>query len=342
MRSTIKCMRIVLGLICCLASSVSAHEGRPVYIQVKTLTGESSNIADNQQRYSLQWKIPPVFVPGAEPSISLNENRCRPEPFQNAQGLIGKKHYVCSISSTHPKVKIEYPDVNPALSSLLVFQDKNGNNQHVFSDPETLIIEIPDSISAYTLAKQYIVGGINHILLGWDHLLFVLCLLILAGSLRRILITITGFTLAHTITLVLTALNLISLPFLLVEVLIALSIVVLAAETLKGKLNPEQKSLSWRYPVIVASLFGLLHGFGFASILDSLGLPQNMKMTALLFFNLGIELGQLAFIAIVLLFVSIVKKVILIRRQQDNILHVIIYLTGLTASYWMVQRLIST
>jgi len=341
MKRAIKFFCLMSGLVCLFFGNISAHEGRPVFIQVKALTDPNTSADENQQRYSLQWKIPPVFVTGTEPFISLVGNNCTSEPFRASHGLIGKIRYTCSNLTTHPNVKIEYPDINPALSSLLLFQDKEGNSQHVFSDPETLIINIPDSVSVYTLAKQYIFGGVNHILLGWDHLLFVLCLLILAGSLRRMLITITGFTLAHTLTLILTALNTISLPFLFVEALIALSIVVLAAETLKGKLNPAHRSLTWRYPVLVASLFGLLHGFGFASILGSLGLPQNMKMTALLFFNLGIELGQLAFITVLLVFVSIVRNIAIVRRQQDKFVHVTIYLAGLTASYWMVQRLIS-
>jgi len=328
-------------LVCLLNGNVFAHEGRPVFIQVKSLNSTARSTDGEQQSYSLQWKIPPVFAPGTEPSISLSGKECSSKMFPGSQGLIGKMRYTCNFSSKRPGVKITYPDVNPALSSLLVFLDDGGSSQHVFSGPETLLIQIPDSENVFNIARQYINGGIKHILLGWDHLLFVLCLLILAGSTRRILITISGFTLAHSLTLVLTALTIISLPILLVEALIALSIVVLAAETFRGKLNPTQQSLTWRYPALVASLFGLLHGFGFASILGGLGLPQNMKMTALMCFNLGIELGQLVFIAVVLVFIAFARKIAMVKRQQDNFVRFTIYLAGITASYWMVQRLVS-
>ncbi len=328
---------LVLVLLCMLAGTLWAHEGRPVFIQVKALSGSDAN----QQQYLLQWKTPPVFPQGTEPSISLEGYACTSTQPQLSQTLIGRKHYSCNISSTHPTVKIDYPDANPALSSLLVFQNMEGNSQHVFSGPDKLLIQIPEAPGAFTIANQYIKGGVQHILQGYDHLLFVLCLLLIAGSLRRILLTITGFTLAHTLTLILTTLNVLSLPFALVEALIALSIVVLAAETLKGRLNPEKTSITWRYPMLVASLFGLLHGFGFASILSNLGLPQNMKMSALLFFNLGVELGQLAFIIAVLLLVWLGSKITSLNRYQDNVVQWLMYFTGVTATFWLVQGLVS-
>ena len=198
------------------------------------------------------------------------------------------------------------------------------------------------------------VGGIKHILMGWDHLLFVLCLLLIAGSLPRILIAITGFTIAHTITLILASLNLISVPNLFVETLIALSIVVLAAEIIKVRrhlpagsviLMPSMKdsnlrlSLSWRFPVLVAVGFGFVHGFGFASVLSDLGLPHSMKITALLFFNIGVELGQFFFIALVICIAFMVSKLIA-KNNQARIVNLGMYLVGVVASYWLIQRLV--
>ena len=134
------------------------------------------------------------------------------------------------------------------------------------------------------VAKTYISFGIEHILEGIDHLLFVACLIFIAGSWKRILITITGFTAAHSITLSLAALNIISIPILAVEAVIALSIVFLAREIVQQR----RDILTWRYLVLVSITFGLLHGFGFASAHGDIGLPQNEIPTAFLSFNIGV------------------------------------------------------
>ncbi len=116
--------------------------------------------------------------------------------------------------------------------------------------------------------------------------------MVIAGTWRRILITITGFTIAHSITLALSALGLVRVPIPAVEAAIALSIVFLAVEIVRG----DKTSLTYRYPIAVSSSFGLLHGFGFAAVLGETGLPQTEIPAALLFFNVGVELGQIAFV----------------------------------------------
>ena len=154
-----------------------------------------------------------------------------------------------------------------------------------------------------TVAVQYTWLGMEHIWIGFDHLLFVLCLIWIAGSLRRILITITGFTLAHSVTLALSALQIVVLPVPPIEAVIALSVLFLATEIARGEggfngakgANGASGALTWRYPIAVSSTFGLLHGLGFAAVLNEIGLPQTELVTGLVFFNVGVEIGQVVF-----------------------------------------------
>jgi hypothetical protein len=298
--------------------------------------------------HTLKWKIPPVVPQGQLPTISLQSKQCKSvliDNFELKPKLTGLKTYLCDAESGRLSVAIEYPSANPALSSLIVYTDDSGGTQHIFSAPEKALIDIPLESSVVGIAAQYMVGGIKHILIGWDHLLFVLCLLIIAGNLRRTLIAITGFTLAHTITLILAGLDLISVPIVFIEILIALSIVILASEIIKTRRYKAMRSevgrtasLSWRYPVLVATGFGFVHGFGFASVLADLGLPQNMKVSALLFFNIGVEVGQFMFIGMVLLISYALTKVFTSMVRQ-RFVTLGVYGIGLVSSYWMIQRL---
>ena len=147
------------------------------------------------------------------------------------------------------------------------------------------------------IAKDYTSLGVRHILEGYDYLLFLACLIMIAGTGRRILITVTGFTVAHSITLALSAFNLLRVPSAPVEAVIALSIVFLASEIAKEP----RDTLTYKYPALVSVAFGLLHGLGFASVLRQIGLPQTEIVMGLLFFNIGVEIGQLAFIAMIIL-----------------------------------------
>ena len=181
--------------------------------------------------------------------------------------------------------------------------------------------------------------GILHILEGIDHLLFVACLLLIAGTGRRILITITGFTIAHSITLLLSALDVVHVPVPPVEASIALSIVFLATEIAKES----RDTLTYRYLITVATLFGLLHGFGFAAVLKSIGLPQVEILTGLLFFNVGVEIGQILFVGFIMtIFFGV--QAIGNRLLQSTISLAkfekpIVYVIGSIASLWMFERI---
>ena len=280
---------------------------------------------------------------GQEPYIRLQHPDCRVVDGANAAGLIGRRLYQCDIRDPDATfaLQLDYPRSNPALTSLIVFKPFDAEPIQVFSGPEKTTVSIPVSTSADTVAKQYTVAGIEHILIGTDHLLFVLCLMIIAGSFKRLLLTVTGFTIAHSITLTLATLDIFRLPTELVELLIALSIVLLAVEIVKHKRAEEgvAPSFTWRYPVTASSAFGLLHGFGFAVVLQELGLPAAMKVHALLFFNIGVELGQLMFIAAILALVSVLVRTIgAVARHQAVLVEAVVYAVGVTSAYWLFER----
>lgn len=184
------------------------------------------------------------------------------------------------------------------------------------------------------IIEAYVPLGFEHIMLGIDHLMFVLGLMLLVGNTWMLVKTITAFTIAHSITLAAATFGWLGVPEAAVNALIALSIVFVAVEVLKLKRgNP---GLSARYPWAVAFGFGLLHGFGFAGALTSIGLPAASLPAALLFFNIGVELGQLAFVLIVLLAAWAHRELsaALPRWSESGA----IYAVGVLASFWFLGR----
>ena len=190
--------------------------------------------------------------------------------------------------------------------------------------------------SVWRAASRYTLLGIEHILAGIDHLLFVLALLFIVDGRWKLIKTITAFTVAHSITLALATLGFVNLPSSPVEAAIALSIVFLAAEILWRQRG--QDSLTFRRPWLVAFAFGLLHGLGFAGALSEIGLPPSEVPIALVFFNIGVELGQLLFIAVILMVSGLSSR--LIRRQSFTPVArmVTVYSIGTVATYWFIER----
>jgi len=182
------------------------------------------------------------------------------------------------------------------------------------------------------IASAYTVLGVEHILSGYDHLMFVLALLFLVGFNRRLVWTITAFTAAHSVTLALAALGLLTLRSPPVEATIALSIVLVAGEALHTR-----QTLARRWPAVVAFLFGLVHGLGFAGALKEIGLPQNHLSVALLTFNVGVELGQLLVVGLAyLIYRALVgwPKFAVARAPA-------LYAIGSVAAYWSISRIVS-
>jgi hydrogenase/urease accessory protein HupE len=188
----------------------------------------------------------------------------------------------------------------------------------------------------FEVARTYLALGLEHIWRGADHLLFVLALVLLVKRVRTLLGAITAFTAAHSLSLAVATLGWVHVPAPPVEATIALSIVFLALEISRG--NLEHPSLTRRKPWLVAFLFGLLHGLGFASALSEVGVPANAIPVALLFFNLGVEVGQLSFIAVALAAISGLRRVP--WTQKAWVASVPVYAIGSLAAYWMIERVL--
>jgi hydrogenase/urease accessory protein HupE len=194
---------------------------------------------------------------------------------------------------------------------------------------------VPERAEPRAVAAGYLRIGAEHIASGADHLLFLLGLVLLAGWTRALLWTVTAFTAGHSVTLALAVLGLVRVSSAAVEFLIALSVLVLAVELAQGA---GRERLLRRRPALLAGVFGLLHGLGFAGALAEVGLPGEELPLALLAFNLGIEAGQLAFIALLLLAAAALRAVPLAIRERPALRHVPVYAMGTLASYWCLER----
>ncbi|PLW67306.1 HupE/UreJ family protein [Pseudohalioglobus lutimaris] len=220
---------------------------------------------------------------------------------------------------------------NQASAMVMVSLQDGRQYQQVLNAEQPSFV-IPADSSAGEVAGDYTYLGIEHIWGGIDHLLFVFGLLLLVGGGKRLLWTITAFTLGHSITLSLVTLGFFDYPVALVEFTIALSIFVLAIELTRAGRN----DLIWRNPWWLAGGFGLLHGMGFAGALAETGLPQDNVPLALLFFNVGIELGQIAFIFVLLALWWALRKPL--SPWQDRLRWVPVYVLGSLSAFWCIER----
>ena len=318
------------------AATAQAHDARPNYVQI---TETELNT------FSVMWKVPASMPGGALPYPTLPEGCVADrQPAWQLTGAeyLGQQVFRCDAELSGRKVGIEFPTINPSLSTLYKISLANGENHLRILKPSETEWTVPDAENRFAVATQYTALGIEHIWIGIDHLLFVACLVFIAGTSRRLLITITGFTVAHSITLALSALDLVRIPTPPVEAMIALSVVFMAWEIAKGN----RDSLTHRFPIAVSASFGLLHGFGFAAVLRDIGLPQTELPTALLFFNVGVEIGQILFVLALVAGFLVLRPVFvrLLRSARDNEVHwssltvPASYLIGTVASMWMIER----
>jgi len=190
----------------------------------------------------------------------------------------------------------------------------------------------------WQVARDYFVIGTEHILLGWDHLLFVIALVLLVGKAWAVVKAATAFTVAHSITLVATTLGYAGLPSRAVEALIALSIVFLAVELAQKLRDPERATWTRQMPWLVAFAFGLLHGFGFAGALAEIGLPQGEIAAALVAFNIGVEAGQLLVIAAMLALLALIQRALPVVEMPA--IRIATYAIGIIGSFWMFERVL--
>ncbi|MEY2855611.1 MAG: hypothetical protein RL030_2743 [Pseudomonadota bacterium] len=330
--------RALLAALLLLASGVAtvhADEFKPAYLQLTQVDASD---------WDVLWKLPaldedtalrlaPEFAPGITTVGEKHRNY--------ANGAVVQRWRIRAESGLAGRA-IEFPDLADQRIEVLVRLARlDGTAQLARLQPSQSRFMPADSPGNFEVARTYTRLGIHHILAGVDHLLFVLSLMILVGNTRRLIWTVTAFTVAHSITLALATLGVIHVPGPPVEALIALSIVFVAAEIIQARRG--RAGLSIRYPWIIAFGFGLLHGLGFAGALAEVGLPPKAIPTALLFFNVGVEIGQLIFIAIVLAAAAAGRwlQARLRLPMPMWLWQVPPYAIGAIASYWVFERIAS-
>ncbi len=277
-------------------------------------------------RLGLYVELPAGCTNVTEPRASMVNNAYTERwTVKCAGGLTGGTIHIAGLSATMTDV-------------LVRLERLDGTTQVTRLTPSAPSFVVEAAPRALQVARTYLVLGVEHILGGIDHLLFVLALLILVKGTRRLIWTVTAFTVAHSLTLAGATLGFVHVPGPPVEAAIALSIVFVAAEIIHSRQG--KAGLTERFPWVVAFTFGLLHGLGFASALNEVGLPQSAIPVALLFFNVGVEIGQLLFIASVFAVIALARQVA--RRiavpQPAWAWRVPPYAIGSVAAFWVIQR----
>jgi hydrogenase/urease accessory protein HupE len=220
---------------------------------------------------------------------------------------------------------------------LLLIQLQDGSQHSAILRPASPVFTIPLEASKLEVATDYWRLGTVHILEGADHLLFVLALLLIVSGLGELVKAVTAFTVAHSITLALATLGVVHMPAAPTEAVIALSILFLATEIIHK--HNGQISLTERYPWVIAFTFGLFHGLGFAGALSEIGVPQHEVPLALLMFNVGVETGQLLFIAVIVSVMALFRRLPL--QAPQGAWRVAPYAIGSVAAFWTIQRVMS-
>ena len=322
-------------LLLLLCYNVSAHEVRPGYLEIKSsdITSDSSSTV-----YDVMWKMPVKGPVKLQLSVVLPEDCNTRSPVSSRvidAAKIDRWQISCSGGLAGDTLRIDGLQ-NTITDVLLRLQHEGGSIETVRLTPKQTSYVIQGEQSIYQVASTYLILGVEHILLGIDHLLFVFALLLIVNSTRKLIITITAFTIAHSITLAAATLNIFNVPQQPVEAVIALSILFLAVEIMHGKQGKPGYAARW--PWLVAFCFGLLHGFGFAGALTEIGLPQHSIPPALVFFNIGVELGQLFFILCVMLLAWLLRMADM-KKMFEKSESVAVYSIGGLASFWLIERI---
>ena len=324
-------MTFLLRLLFCVlamamtAATARAHEVRPAYLEVQETAPEA---------YAIIWKQP---VNG-DTRLALRPRlpeTCRADGASILEAapsaVIERWRVVCPGGLKGQSLRID--GLERTLTSVYVQVIwRDGTSTSALAQPSAPEISLGGG-AAPALAR-YVALGVEHILGGYDHLAFVAGLVLLVTGVRRLLLSLTAFTVAHSITLGLSALGGAGLPSKPVEACIALSIVLVAYEAVR--LARGKSGLSAAAPWLAAFGFGLLHGFGFAGALAQIGLPENARVVALLLFNLGVEIGQVAVVAVLL------APLLWLRTNIAALRRVRVaggYVLGSAGAFWLIQRL---
>jgi len=324
MRLHALCTLLLLGC----AGVAQADVFRPAYLEVRE---------NGPNRYDVLWKLPVQgdMRPGVEVRFPAGTTE-----LTARQGVFTGTVYVERWQVSRPgglagqTVRID--GISNGVTDVIVrVEREDGSSQVERLLPQRPAFTVQAASGTLEVARAYLVLGIEHILGGVDHLLFVLALLLIVRGSRRIFVTITAFTLAHSITLVAATLGWVHVPGPPIEAMIALSIVFVAAEIVRGLRGVS--GLTRRAPWVVAFSFGLLHGFGFAGALAEVGLPQEAIPVALLMFNVGVEIGQLMFVAGMLCAGALLLRLAVQLPQWVRVLPA--YSIGTVAMFWVIERI---
>jgi hydrogenase/urease accessory protein HupE len=315
-----------------LPGRATGDEFRPAYLQLTERDGAT---------YDVLWKVPAIderTTLRVRPVFPDGTVERSPRTSQFASGAATQRWRI-QIDGGLAGKAIEFEGLaNARIDVLVRLVRADGTTQLARLTPLETRFEATASPGAFEVANTYTVLGVEHILLGFDHLLFVLALLILVDGTRRLIWTITAFTVAHSLTLAAASLGVLHVPGPPVEATIALSIMFVAGEIIHARQG--RPGLTQRYPWIVSFGFGLLHGLGFAGALAEVGLPENSIPVALLFFNVGVEIGQLIFIASMLAVIAACRWIArgLKLSSPPWLWRVPPYAIGGLANFWIVQR----
>ncbi len=307
------------------------HALQPGYLEIRLI---------DKELYAAVWKKPAVNSRPMAITAKLPQS-CDPrtpvEPIWDGSAYIARWTLRCSGGLEGGVIRIDGLD-QTKTDVLVRFDFADGASQTHRLTPSDSSFTVPSQPSRLEVVRTYLLLGFKHILSGIDHLMFVLALLLLVKGVRRLIVTVTAFTIAHSLTLAGATLGFVQIPGPPIEATIALSIMFVASEIIHSRQGIP--GLTQKYPWVVAFTFGLLHGFGFAGALAQIGLPQASIPIALLFFNVGVEIGQLLFIASVFAAIALAQQV---ARRIDVprptwAWAVPPYVIGGIASYWIIQR----
>ena len=318
-----------------LAPMAYAHEIRPAFLQIREV---EPNV------YDFLWKTPSQ----GEMRLALNvlqpkdcTNAAEPRRTQVGGAVLDRWRAACAGGIIGKPIQIE--NLSHTLTDAIIrFEPLDGADKTLRVKPDNPVFTLPAAQGWTDVATTYFFLGVEHILLGFDHLMFVLALLLLIPNLHRLLAAITAFTVAHSLTLAGTTFGWVKLASAPVEATIALSIMFVAVEIMRVRAG--RSSLTATMPWIASFAFGLLHGFGFAGALREIGIPEDAAPLALLFFNLGVEAGQLTFIAAVLTIMFAWRRLApatLNARLGDYSWRAPVYVIGVTAAFWFIERTVA-
>ena len=319
---------VAIALMLTWATTARADVFRPAYLELRQTSAET---------YDVMWKVPAqgdtlrlaihvVFPAG---TVNLSE----PRGSFAGGGFVERWSIRREGGLANGTVRID--GLPGAITDVLARVERDdGTTQVARLRPEQPAFVVEPPAHATGVARTYLVLGVHHILVGIDHLLYILAMLFLVKGWRRIVLTMSAFTMTHSLTLTAAALGWIHVPQPPVEACIALSIVFVAREIVQARRG--RPGLTARWPWVVSFSFGLMHGFGFAGALAEVGLPERAIPVALLFFNVGVEIGQLLFVAAALgLFALLAKSAKAWPRWAEA---VPAYAIGAVAMFWVIER----